>query len=468
MKKNLFYLFALICSMSLFTACSDDDEDTGWMVYQEPTEFTEAKLQVITNGTEQQNFPVTFTATSANTGTLAFEKIVNVAIDFKMDVNLKKTTDGYEILGTKEKEPGYAVNVKGNVTSDKMYLEVTTTGYATINKSYSSGTLVYKRNGVEVDMTNSAITIDLKATAADKIDVTLNSGAIPGVFVNDDGFDAGYVMKGLTLSKEADKEVYSFSGESQYGDSKITVEGSVAENKILTLSANVKIESPIVGKWSVKMDGELADVIAVVTTPEQKITMPEDVYKYVPAELRPMITQTMTDKQIMGLAKNYLGQYVTYLKSIEFKADGNIDIVYTNIGDPTEHTFSGLLNYVVKDDKLQLAPNIAALIGSMMPTNTKAYDPNTLLNGGPIPLNFTVNGDVLSVSVDETVIGPLVSFVNQLLPLIGMFMPDLDPALLEMIGNIVTFVDKTITPTDEEGNPIGGGAKLEVGLMLTK
>ncbi len=467
MKKNLFYLFALICSMSLFTACSDDDEDTSWMVYQEPTEFTEAKLQVITNGTEQQNFPVTFTATSANTGTLAFEKIVNVAIDFKMDVNLKKTTDGYEILGTKEKEPGYAVNVKGNVTSDKMYLEVTTTGYATINKSYSSGTLVYKRNGVEVDMTTSAITIDLKATAADKIDVTLNS-AIPGVFVNDDGFDAGYVMKGLTLSKEADKEVYSFSGESQYGDSKITVEGSVAENKILTLSANVKIESPIVGKWSVKMDGELADVIAVVTTPEQKITMPEDVYKYVPAELRPMITQTMTDKQIMGLAKNYLGQYVTYLKSIEFKADGNIDIVYTNIGDPTEHTFSGLLNYVVKDDKLQLAPNIAALIGSMMPTNTKAYDPNTLLNGGPIPLNFTVNGDVLSVSVDETVIGPLVSFVNQLLPLIGMFMPDLDPALLEMIGNIVTFVDKTITPTDEEGNPIGVGAKLEVGLMLTK
>ena len=28
MKKNLFYLFALICSMSLFTACSDDDDDS--------------------------------------------------------------------------------------------------------------------------------------------------------------------------------------------------------------------------------------------------------------------------------------------------------------------------------------------------------------------------------------------------------------------------------------------------------
>ena len=27
MKKNLFYLFALICSMSLFTACDDDDDE---------------------------------------------------------------------------------------------------------------------------------------------------------------------------------------------------------------------------------------------------------------------------------------------------------------------------------------------------------------------------------------------------------------------------------------------------------
>ena len=27
MKKNLFYLFALICSMSLFTACSSDDDE---------------------------------------------------------------------------------------------------------------------------------------------------------------------------------------------------------------------------------------------------------------------------------------------------------------------------------------------------------------------------------------------------------------------------------------------------------
>ena len=50
MKKNLFYLFALICSMSLFTACSDDDDEK--MVNPVPqTTFTgENGLQLTYNG----------------------------------------------------------------------------------------------------------------------------------------------------------------------------------------------------------------------------------------------------------------------------------------------------------------------------------------------------------------------------------------------------------------------------------
>lgn len=35
MKKNFFYLFALICSMSLFTACSDDDDDPVYPIEEE-------------------------------------------------------------------------------------------------------------------------------------------------------------------------------------------------------------------------------------------------------------------------------------------------------------------------------------------------------------------------------------------------------------------------------------------------
>lgn len=72
MKKNLFYLFALICSMSLFTACSDDDDDK--VVCPVPqTEFTVATgLNLTYNGGAMLGKKVTFTpdASDATKATL--------------------------------------------------------------------------------------------------------------------------------------------------------------------------------------------------------------------------------------------------------------------------------------------------------------------------------------------------------------------------------------------------------------
>ena len=72
MKKNLFYLFALICSMSQFTACSDDDDDK--VVCPVPqTEFTVATgLNLTYNGGTMLGKKVTFTpdASDATKATL--------------------------------------------------------------------------------------------------------------------------------------------------------------------------------------------------------------------------------------------------------------------------------------------------------------------------------------------------------------------------------------------------------------
>ena len=40
MKKNLFYLFALICTISLFTACSDDEKESRWAGNYGMTDYT--------------------------------------------------------------------------------------------------------------------------------------------------------------------------------------------------------------------------------------------------------------------------------------------------------------------------------------------------------------------------------------------------------------------------------------------
>ena len=76
MKKNLFYyLFSVICSVTLFTSCSDDDDEK--MVNPVPqTTFTgENGLQLTYNGAPMPGKKVTFTpdATNAQKATLRLE-----------------------------------------------------------------------------------------------------------------------------------------------------------------------------------------------------------------------------------------------------------------------------------------------------------------------------------------------------------------------------------------------------------
>lgn len=53
MKKSLLYLFALICSMGIFTSCSDDDELTMSQVIETELAGTyEGKLGISVNGSE--------------------------------------------------------------------------------------------------------------------------------------------------------------------------------------------------------------------------------------------------------------------------------------------------------------------------------------------------------------------------------------------------------------------------------
>ena len=59
MKKNLFYLFALICSMSLFTACDDDDDEVSpWIGTYKMSEYTAEDYEWTENETTK-NWPMT-------------------------------------------------------------------------------------------------------------------------------------------------------------------------------------------------------------------------------------------------------------------------------------------------------------------------------------------------------------------------------------------------------------------------
>lgn len=76
MKKNLFYLFALICSMSLFTACSDDDEN-NFPTDEVNTTFTSTddsnQLLLTYSGEPMLGKSVTFNTTDGKTATIVLK-----------------------------------------------------------------------------------------------------------------------------------------------------------------------------------------------------------------------------------------------------------------------------------------------------------------------------------------------------------------------------------------------------------
>lgn len=103
MKKNLFYyLFAVICSVTLFASCSDDDENTGLVIDQVVGTFT-GNLEVLNQTIP--NTSISVTKVDANTVkvelkdfTFANMPIGNISADCK--ATLDKDGDDFELNGT--------------------------------------------------------------------------------------------------------------------------------------------------------------------------------------------------------------------------------------------------------------------------------------------------------------------------------------------------------------------------------
>lgn len=92
MKKNWLYLFALICSVALFTACSDD-ELANWQKL--PTESISAEnLTLTTNSQTQANASVTLSMTDAQNGVLTLTNAIRGLDEVSVNVTATEQTDG--------------------------------------------------------------------------------------------------------------------------------------------------------------------------------------------------------------------------------------------------------------------------------------------------------------------------------------------------------------------------------------
>lgn len=137
MKKNLIFLFALLCTVTFFTACSDD-EDTSWQeIPKDEIKGDNATLEV--NGETVSNGSVKFETKSAEQAVVTLNNVILAYPEVAVDVAMSKQADGsYNFSGEKgmttvpgtraTSQPVIAtIKVTGNVTLDgKVKVEANT------------------------------------------------------------------------------------------------------------------------------------------------------------------------------------------------------------------------------------------------------------------------------------------------------------------------------------------------------
>lgn len=398
-------------------------------------------LKASYNGVENNKFTVTLTAVSETKATLLFEKIPNVANDFVAEVTLTKDGENYKLEGSTEKEAGYMINISGNVTKNVLTLTVTTSGYATISKSYyaSSETLTY--NGAEASSFSASVAI--KAISETVATISIN-GFVPGA--------ESIKIENAVLSEK--DNVYTVSGSAKTDEYEISFTGTISEDRKMNGAVTYKLLSPIVGKWGAKIgQGDVAESIFNFTSKEGKVQFPAEIIAMLPTELQNIIKEEMSDNELVPAVKGLLGNYVKYLNYIEFTEGGGLNIAYTEIGKTDVQKLEGLLNYYIKDGQVYLVPDLSKLMGMMSVRTKAAWDPSTILTDG-IPLDFKLENNVLNIYLNREVTVGTLQFVNGLLPILGGLLGD----KAELVTTIFTTVNSIVNES----------TTFEAGLVLEK
>ncbi|MCS2250376.1 DUF4925 domain-containing protein [Bacteroides fragilis] len=251
MKKNLLYLFALICSVSLFTACSDDDDNTWKQIPTTEISGENATLQV--NGQVSTEGSAKLEVKNGGQGVLNLNKVVPGYADVPVDVVLEKQADdSFNFSGTKQltsapdltraaaSQPAImTVEVSGNITlAGKITVNIKTSGLGTYVGVYSGEKLALKYSDAE--MVGKAVI--MSAIDGENMAMVLQ-GVIPG--------ESEATISGI--QPNGDNGV--FSGESttkggtvvKYAGTISAATGVLAVDLSITLSADA--QGGLVGTW---------------------------------------------------------------------------------------------------------------------------------------------------------------------------------------------------------------------------
>ncbi|RHR43182.1 DUF4925 domain-containing protein [Parabacteroides sp. AF18-52] len=304
--------------------------------------------------------------------------------------------------------------------------------------TYVSDKLNLTFNGQDI----SGRSVTLEAVSADKVTATLK-GAIPGA----DEVKIDLVMAQSTKS-EAVVADYRLEGSATIeGSRTVSAKGNV-KGDVLTLSLDIKVDSPLVGKWGlapyvesdINGDGIINDndynvmgggFFLSLATADGNITFGGETkadYEFCKD----------TDQKAEGFLN-------ASLQEISFLENGNIVATYNKDGKTTTSP-EGLAGYYVKDKMVYITLDLTKII-DMLQSKSIAHDPFeglVALAKNGIPLAFKIENGICSIFVDNALATSMNSNLTLLLPMLPTLMPDKK----EMIGEIEKLLPQIMADKD--------------------
>ena len=125
MEKNLFFVFTMLCALSFFTACSDDDDnktDDGWKAIS--ATYTAETLKLTMGGTEVADQSVKVDASSAEQATITLANLIPGEAEVKIEAKMVKTGESYALEGSNTNDLR-TVSAKGTVEAGVLTLDAT-------------------------------------------------------------------------------------------------------------------------------------------------------------------------------------------------------------------------------------------------------------------------------------------------------------------------------------------------------
>lgn len=438
MKKNLLYLFALICSMSLFTACSDDDEPWKEIPQGEITVGSgNATLQI--NGVPSTTGSVKMTVKNESEATLEMKDVIPGYSSLNIDVELQKQADNsFKFAGTTQvntapvtrlaaSEPALlTVEVDGTITLDgKVNLNVTATGAGLFVGAYNGAQLALKYSDAELAGKTVYYTITENVPVLTLVNVIPGeqATAISGVYLDKDGAFSGKVTTATGASM-------TYSGT-------ITAASGMALNVGVTLSTAAQGE--LTGSWP--LSHKLYDDKMKYDDPPFSLSWPAIDKK-----------ASLSGEQLALSATPLVSQLLAeVLNEVTFEADGNLTAEYypgivtgkNEAGEdidfqtwllgkifamdiaPLEREWltspKNLIQWYAKEGKLYLIPNIAQILQQVSKDTGTTIDADAILHVLQL----------LETADDETLMGLIKGFAGQY----GIVMDNVNAALVkEVLG----------------------------------